>query len=474
MQNNIKPLIINFTGKLGVYSPRDSIFEYFSFLEGDYNPAGDVIEGSGGNGGSDAGKSIWCKLLEFFGSGCKECSGYGGNIKHSGSNGKGSGYGGGRGFNGGSFFGGGNGPLIGGGNPYTGGSSSNNGTSGGVGNFNPPICENQSAFWAQYDFLIKKSYIKALSIVTTAYNIKPCTDPYTSNQPCDMSYAEILCSVATLHCISNSATQNDLVECLTTALASLNASPISIACEAAVEMFNITYGTNFSGADLSTMIGGFGNTCGNQEKFNEFVAEVTKYILPIYNWYFENVDGGTEYSIGDFDWSKHSPVAAQSLPTFAAYNNVYPQNSDGSLLTGAANIFGLLNGPINQIFVDYPGIHNVCALKVSIALNGAGVNIPHIWSDNNSNGIKDSSEQDFTIADNDGNYYFLNAELLISYLLEVFPAPTETVNGSDLNNGATPQSSFGSDQGIYGMLPVDPSSFGASGHCDIWWYNSNK
>ncbi|MBK9736517.1 MAG: hypothetical protein IPO92_16780 [Saprospiraceae bacterium] len=107
-------------------------------------------------------------------------------------------------------------------------------------------------------------------------------------------------------------------------------------------------------------------------------------------------------------------------------------------------------------------------MKVSIALNGAGVNIPHIWSDNNSNGIKDAGEKDFTIPDNDGNYYFLNAELLISYLLEVFPAPTVTVNGSDLGNGATPESSFGSNQGIYGMLPVDPIGFGASGHCDIW------
>ncbi len=31
--------------------------------------------------------------------------------------------------------------------------------------------------------------------------------------------------------------------------------------------------------------------------------------------------------------------------------------------------------------------------------------------------------------------------------------------------------SFGSDKGIYGMLPIDADSFRASGHCDIWWDN---
>ena len=34
--------------------------------------------------------------------------------------------------------------------------------------------------------------------------------------------------------------------------------------------------------------------------------------------------------------------------------------------------------------------------------------------------------------------------------------------------------SFGSDQSIYGILPIDSASFRASGHCDIWWDNTNN
>jgi len=186
------------------------------------------------------------------------------------------------------------------------------------------------------------------------------------------------------------------------------------------------------------------------------------------NWYIDNIDSGQEYSIsGGFDWSKHSPVTSQSLLSYSGFFNAYPKQN-GELLEGAANIFNLLNGPIRDLFDDYPNLRNVCALKVSIALNGAGVDIPFIFQDDNSNGIKEVSESSFTIPDDNGNYYFLNAELLIKYMLEVFPTPSVTVNGDDLQNGATPETSFGLNNGIYGMLPLDVNYFGASGHCDIW------
>ncbi len=140
----------------------------------------------------------------------------------------------------------------------------------------------------------------------------------------------------------------------------------------------------------------------------------------IENMYYDNVDSGLEYTIqGEFEWSKHSPVSLQSLPSYAAFYGAYPKDDDNKLLTGAENIFGLLNGPIKAVYdqsvlINKP-LQNVCALKVSIALNGAGITIPHIFQDNNSNGIKDGSDISFTIPDDNGKYYFLNAELLINW-----------------------------------------------------------
>ncbi len=193
------------------------------------------------------------------------------------------------------------------------------------------------------------------------------------------------------------------------------------------------------------------------------------------NWYIDNIDSGQEYLIaGGFDWSKHSPVSNQLLPSYSGFYGSYPRDENGKLLTKAVNIFGLLNGPIKDVYENSlkPGntpITNVCALKVSIALNGAGVTIPHIFQDNNSNGSQDPGESSFTIPDDNGLYYFLNAELLINYMLTVFPSPTVTVTATNIDiNGATPESSFGTDNGIYGMLPVSATAFGASGHCDIW------
>ncbi len=63
----------------------------------------------------------------------------------------------------------------------------------------------------------------------------------------------------------------------------------------------------------------------------------------------------------------------------------------------------------------------------------------------------------------------------INYLLEVLPTPTlVTVSGADIQNGVTRESTFGTNSGIYGMLPINEGTFGASGHCDIWLPVSGK
>ncbi len=197
--------------------------------------------------------------------------------------------------------------------------------------------------------------------------------------------------------------------------------------------------------------------------------------LPLYyNWTLEHIDSGLDFQTGGADWSKHSPMSLQSLPTWNDYNSAYPRNASGKLLIGADNVYNLVGGDVQQLRIEYPTLtNNPCALKVSIALNGAGVTIPHIWSDNNSNGIKDVNEPNMTYQGADGKYYFVRAEFLINYMLEVFPVPT-IINNQQIKDGLTTGAAFGSDHGIYAMLPIDPVVFQASGHCDIFFPPSNN
>jgi hypothetical protein len=173
------------------------------------------------------------------------------------------------------------------------------------------------------------------------------------------------------------------------------------------------------------------------------------------------------------DWSNHSPITAQSLPSWNDYLNSYPKTGN-KWMTGADNIFNFVGGDVLQLRKDYPSLtNNPCALKVSIALNGAGVSIPHIWSDNNSNGIQESNEPNMTYVGGDGKYYFVRAEFLIKYMLEVFPDPMEITN-KQIRDGLTPEEAFGTDHGIYAMYPNNPVTFQASGHCDIFNYEFKR
>ena len=195
-----------------------------------------------------------------------------------------------------------------------------------------------------------------------------------------------------------------------------------------------------------------------------------------FNWYYENTDGGADFGKQGAVWGNHSSFQSQSLPTYSAFQSALPRTIDKlNWLKGADNIYPLAGGDVYQLRLDdlangSPNpTDNTCAVKISIALNGSGVVIPHIYSDNNHNGIQDTGEPDITFAGENGLYYFVRAEFLIKYMLEAFPTPIIVPN-IDISNGATPKSSFGTKKGIYAMLPINPSLMaGASGHCDIFY-----
>lgn len=199
-----------------------------------------------------------------------------------------------------------------------------------------------------------------------------------------------------------------------------------------------------------------------------------------YNWYYENTDGGVDFGKQGAIWENHSSFQSQNLPTFINYLNSFLKTSDGYLMKGADNIYPLAGGDVYQLRLDdlangSPNpTDNTCSVKISIALNGSGVVIPHIYSDNNHNGAQDTGEPNITFAGENGLYYFVRAEFLIKYMLAAFPSPTITISLTDIINGATPENTFGDFHGIYSMLPQNPSLFEASGHVDIFYTKNDN
>ena len=87
----------------------------------------------------------------------------------------------------------------------------------------------------------------------------------------------------------------------------------------------------------------------------------------------------------------------------------------GGTLYGAFNIYERVGGPAKDLYDSKPSdFGNVCAIKVCMALNAAGVDIPEI-----SNGQYDDVEYG-TVKGADGKNYFLNANSLAMWMRKAF------------------------------------------------------
>lgn len=276
-EKGYNPLLINFTGNVIEYSTNEEVVNTYTFNLGDITGTDTDIQARKKPKCPKWGPSFWERLWGwisgiFSGGGGSGGSGSGsGGSGSGGAGGSGGGFGGfGGGFGGDGFGGGYGGDGFGGG--YGGGSGGTGG--GGGGNANFPDCENPSVFWPQYDFMVKKNYLNALSLVLANFNIAACYDPYATEEPCEITYSEILCDAEDSSCFpsDNSVpSENDFVECLTSVLAPLNEPPVDLPCQIAVETFNITYGFDYTPFELSVLTGGFGNNCGDQIQFNDYV-----------------------------------------------------------------------------------------------------------------------------------------------------------------------------------------------------------
>ncbi len=179
------------------------------------------------------------------------------------------------------------------------------------------------------------------------------------------------------------------------------------------------------------------------------------------NWFLIPNEGKD----GDYDsefWEDPNlTFQQQQLPSWNDFNSAYLRNQDGTCMTGADNVYGYIGGEVWETRLQYPNdTENTCALKVSRALNYSGIMIPQLLK---PNGLK------LTVKGADGKYYFLNAKALYSWMKKTFGTPNLHLNtvqggayGQNFSQHLTP------NKGIYIMLPINPSLFGASGHCDIF------
>lgn len=165
---------------------------------------------------------------------------------------------------------------------------------------------------------------------------------------------------------------------------------------------------------------------------------------------------GQDYEYDETYWSNPNlTFQSQSLPTYQDFYDAFPKNADGSWMYGADNIYALAGGAVLQLRTDYPiSTNNTCALKVSIALNGAGIVIPNIPGGT----IKGSGDE----------YYFVNAFTLTEWMKLTFGAPDDGISHMYIpfNDLDAPSNLFPPKKGIFSAM-YGESANEASGHTDI-------
>lgn len=211
---------------------------------------------------------------------------------------------------------------------------------------------------------------------------------------------------------------------------------------------------NFGGVD-------FGNWALDYLKANPTVKFST-----FTNQFMEAPEG----SDGDYDavyWDNPATTfPAQNLPTMSSFSAAYPKHKDPQYIT-PLQMYTKVGGDVLSMYnSNPPKFQNTCALRISVALNGAGINIP-------------AGTDRFKGAD--GKYYFLSAEALLKWMKKTFGTPTGNnhLTGSQGGtNGQNFPALLSGKNGIYIMIPNLPggcptaanpqgTGFCASGHADL-------
>jgi len=166
---------------------------------------------------------------------------------------------------------------------------------------------------------------------------------------------------------------------------------------------------------------------------------------------------GQDWFYDDNYWATNPTFPTQVLPTYTNFYNAFPKNpQDGSWLYGP-EIYNTVGGDVLQVRLDFPGdTENTCALKVSVALNGAGIIIPDIASTTTLPG---------TVSGADGKYYFLNARALSEWMKRTFTT-FSSYTPAQYNNTDGVHTLLNGRRGI--IISEYGAGSSGSGHSDIY------
>ena len=221
-------------------------------------------------------------------------------------------------------------------------------------------------------------------------------------------------------------------------------------CTDNLETVETKYNLQLSQAEKDNILQNINVPCGEDDQ-DEFDKEVLEYLgLAGQDWFYDE----------DFWNDPDLHFDHQELPSWQDFYDAFPKYEDGRYITGSENIYKLVGGDVWQLKLNNPDdVVNTCALKVSIALNGAGINIPFIETHDGKYG---------TIEGKDGKYYFLNARSLKDWMVLTFGTDEtfyKAFSEDDIGSNQTVGELLNHDHGIIFSMFEDS---GASGHADIF------
>lgn len=200
-------------------------------------------------------------------------------------------------------------------------------------------------------------------------------------------------------------------------------------------------------------------SCTDEPVATPFLPPLT--FTPLYqsNEPGENMPNEAEDNYWDDNADFDVTIEEQEKPTYKALFDAYPfiAGQPGKELP-VPELCTLIGGEVKDVF-DQGDVSNGCALRLSRALNYAGVEIPEIPGK--------------TWKGADNKNYFFRAEHMKTFLTKTFGSPDTAPNihlkAADAGvNGAGFASKLTGKKGIYLMRPKDRQAFGASGHATLY------
>ncbi len=138
-------------------------------------------------------------------------------------------------------------------------------------------------------------------------------------------------------------------------------------------------------------------------------------------------------------------AAVATRPSFEDLLASFPTDGLGGEMP-AEEVYELIGGKVLAAHENNPeAFNNACALRVSRALNGSGVDLPNIPGK--------------TLTGADGRNYFYRAKDLYNWMTQSYGKP---------NISTTNYSSLSGNKGVYIMQANYPARFGAWGHATLY------